>query len=47
VTEKQFQTAKMELGKMVNYTFPSVIRASGQIETLSKNKAKVSAYVGG
>jgi cobalt-zinc-cadmium efflux system membrane fusion protein len=47
VTEKQFQTAKMELGKMVDYTFPSVIRASGQIEIPSKNKAKVSAYAGG
>ncbi len=47
VTEKQFQTAKMELGKMVDYTFPSVIKASGQIEIPSKNKAKVSAYAGG
>jgi membrane fusion protein, heavy metal efflux system len=37
----------MELGKMVNYSFPSVIRASGQIEIPSKNKAKVSAYAGG
>ena len=47
VTESQFKIAKMELGKLVDKTFPTVIRATGQIEIPSKNKTKVSAYAGG
>lgn len=47
VTESQFKTAKMELGTLADKTFPTVIKATGQIEIPSKNKTKISAYAGG
>jgi cobalt-zinc-cadmium efflux system membrane fusion protein len=47
VTPAQFELAKMAVGKLEDKTFPTVIRATGQIEIPSKNKTKVSAYAGG
>ncbi len=47
VTQSQFEMAKMQLGQLSDYNFPSTIRATGRVEVPTKNQAKVSAYAGG
>lgn len=47
VTKSQFDLAKMQLGQLTDYTFPTTIRATGRIEIPAKNQTRVSAYAGG
>lgn len=47
VTQSQFEMAKMQLGQLAEYNFPTTIKANGIVEVPSKNHTKVSAYAGG
>lgn len=47
VSQAQFDASGMELGKMVNAVFPSVIRVNGHVDVPPKSKAVISAYYGG
>ena len=47
VTQRQFELAKMQLGQLADYNFPTTIRAAGVIAIPTRNQTKVSAYAGG
>lgn len=47
ISEKQFQSSHMKLGKWEKKEFYSVIRVNGRIDVPPKNKASISSYFGG
>ncbi|NEN25038.1 efflux RND transporter periplasmic adaptor subunit [Cryomorpha ignava] len=47
LSENQFQTSGMELGKMEMKEFHEVVKANGMFDVPPKNKASVSSYFGG
>lgn len=47
VSQSQFELAKMQMGQLMEYDFPTVVKATGTIDVPIKNHASVSAYAGG
>ncbi len=47
VSTEQFQSEKMQLIKMQEHSFPSLIRTTGMIDVPPSSKAVISAYIGG
>ncbi|WP_372793787.1 efflux RND transporter periplasmic adaptor subunit [Lutibacter sp.] len=47
ITPSQFESAKMELGKVIKQTFAESIKTNGYIDVPPSNRAKVSAIMGG
>ncbi|MCR8666985.1 efflux RND transporter periplasmic adaptor subunit [Aestuariibaculum sp. M13] len=47
VTQKQFETENMKLGKLEQHTFNNTINVSGIIDVPPHNKATVSSFMGG
>lgn len=47
LTENQFMSSAMELGKMEMKTFHEVVKANGMFDVPPKNRASVSSYFGG
>lgn len=47
LTETQFQSSGMKLGKMENREFNQVVKANGMLDVPPENRAAVSSYFGG
>ena len=47
ITQKQFQSSDMALGKMELDTFTQVVKAKGMLDVPPENRAEVSSYFGG
>ncbi|MCH4551876.1 efflux RND transporter periplasmic adaptor subunit [Aestuariibaculum lutulentum] len=47
VTQKQFETENMKLGKLEQHTFNNTINVSGIIDVPPHNKATISSFMGG
>ncbi|TXE13219.1 efflux RND transporter periplasmic adaptor subunit [Seonamhaeicola algicola] len=47
ITQHQFNSNNMQLGKLTNYTFTKGIKVNGTIDVPPKNKAVISTYMGG
>ncbi len=47
LSEKQFETGKLKLGKMTKQSFNGTIKSNGMFDVPPENKSTVSAYFGG
>lgn len=47
LTQKQFSSSNMELGKLVNKPFHEIVKATGMFDVPPENRATVSTYFGG
>ena len=47
ITQKQFESAGLDLGKLTETTFPEWIQASGMIDVPPENRAVITAFMGG
>lgn len=47
INKQQFESEKMQLGKLTEHAFNSVVKTTGMIDVPPENKASVSTFMGG